>query len=146
MVSNCTQVGCGVCSIEEPQVCQESIPHTTSSLNHWYKAGWIHDFMSFRPHYDPTIWISQQNVDHLPQALRCCMFRDAILHTWVITSVFFVILGDILFLSYCSSCLSISHSTSLAILLWPLASTRHFSYRTATHWICSLFHTIPYKP
>ncbi len=37
-------------------------PHhyTTSSLNHWDKAGWIHAFMFFTSNSDPTIWMSQQ--------------------------------------------------------------------------------------
>ncbi len=38
-------------------------PHhytTTTSLNRWDKAGWIHTFMFFTPNYDPTIWMSQQ--------------------------------------------------------------------------------------
>ncbi len=38
-------------------------PHhytTTTSLNHWDKAGWIHAFMFFTPNSDPTIWMSQQ--------------------------------------------------------------------------------------
>ncbi len=33
---------------------------TTSSLNRWYKAGWIHAFIFFTPNSDSTIWISQQ--------------------------------------------------------------------------------------
>ncbi len=45
-------------------MCQENIPHqyytTTSSLNHWDKAGWIHAFMFFKPNSDPIIWMSQQ--------------------------------------------------------------------------------------
>ncbi len=39
------------------------LPHhytTTTSLNRWDKAGWIHAFMFFMPNSDPTIWISQQ--------------------------------------------------------------------------------------
>ncbi len=38
-------------------------PHhytTTTSLNRWDKAGWIHAFMFFTPNSDPTIWMSQQ--------------------------------------------------------------------------------------
>ncbi len=38
-------------------------PHhytTTTSLNHWDKAGWIHAFVFFTPNSDPTIWMSQQ--------------------------------------------------------------------------------------
>ncbi len=38
-------------------------PHhytTTTSLNHWDKAGWIHAFMFFTQNSDPTIWMSQQ--------------------------------------------------------------------------------------
>ena len=37
-------------------------PHhytTSSSLNCWYKAGWIHAFMLFKPNSDPTIWMLQ---------------------------------------------------------------------------------------
>ncbi len=44
------------CSIGTP-------PHhytTTTSLNRWDKAGWIHAFMFFTPNSDPTIWMSQQ--------------------------------------------------------------------------------------
>ncbi len=33
---------------------------TTTSLNRWVKAGWIHAFMFFTPNSDPTIWMSQQ--------------------------------------------------------------------------------------
>ncbi len=46
------------CSIgtKGPKVCQENIPHTnlhttTTSLNCWDKAGWIHAFMFFTPNY-----------------------------------------------------------------------------------------------
>ncbi len=37
-------------------------PHhyTTTSLNRWDKAGWIHAFMFFTLNSDPTIWMSQQ--------------------------------------------------------------------------------------
>ncbi len=33
---------------------------TTTSLNRWDKAGWIHAFMFFTSKSDPTIWMSQQ--------------------------------------------------------------------------------------
>ncbi len=37
-------------------------PHhyTTTSLNRWDKAEWIHAFMFFTPKSDPTIWMLQQ--------------------------------------------------------------------------------------
>ncbi len=38
-------------------------PHhytTTSNLNRWDNAGWIHDFMFFTTNSDPIIWMSQQ--------------------------------------------------------------------------------------
>ncbi len=46
-------------------MCQENIPHTTTtstSLNHWDKAGWIHAFVFVTPNSDPTIWMSQQKL------------------------------------------------------------------------------------
>ena len=36
-----------------------SIPHHYTTLNRWYKAGWIHAFMMFTPNSDPTIWMLQ---------------------------------------------------------------------------------------
>ncbi len=36
------------------------IHYTTTSLNHWDKAGWINALMFFTPNYDATIWMSQQ--------------------------------------------------------------------------------------
>ncbi len=33
---------------------------TTTSLNRWDKAGWIHAFMFFTPNSNPTIWMLQQ--------------------------------------------------------------------------------------
>lgn len=35
---------------------------TINSLNHWYKARWIHDFMLFILTFDPTIRMSQQRL------------------------------------------------------------------------------------
>ncbi len=35
---------------------------TTTSLNRWEKAGWIHAFMFFMPNSDPTILMSQQKL------------------------------------------------------------------------------------
>ncbi len=40
-------------------------PHlytTTTSLNHWDKAGWIHAFMFFMPNSDRIIWMLQQKL------------------------------------------------------------------------------------
>ncbi len=39
-------------------------PHhytTTSSLNRWDEAGWIHAFMFFSPNSDSTIWMQQKS-------------------------------------------------------------------------------------
>ncbi len=46
-----------------PKCAKNIFPHhytTTTSLNHWDKAGGIHAFMFFTPNSDPTIWMSQQ--------------------------------------------------------------------------------------
>ncbi len=64
MVSNNTQVGCGDAQLvlRGPK-CAKNISHhytTTSSLNRWDKAGWIHAFMFFTPNSNPTIWMSEQ--------------------------------------------------------------------------------------
>ncbi len=53
------------CSIgtKGPKLCQENIPphhYTTTSLNRWDKAGWIHAFMFFAPNSHSTIWRLQQ--------------------------------------------------------------------------------------
>lgn len=73
-------------------------PHpytTTSGLNHWYQAGWIHAFM----------W-SSAAAAHLLQASMWCAFRDALLPTLIVA--IWVTVG------------LLSTWTSLAILLWPL--------------------------
>ncbi len=53
-------------------------------------------------------------VGHLLQGSTCCVFRDGILHSLVVTS------------GYLSYCCLLSTLASLLILLWPLTSTRHF--------------------
>ncbi len=77
------------------------------------------------------VWSSAAGV-HLLQGSMCCVFRDGILQTLVVTSGY---------LSYC--CLSIISNQSVHS---PLTSTRHFIYTTAAHWIYSLFLTILCKP
>lgn len=85
---------------------------TTSSLNHWYNAGWIH--------MDPSC-VRQGSSSQVPGVVfccsgppssqfECCAFRDAHLHT-------------------CKShCLLISwkQSDKILILLWSNASSNHF--------------------
>ncbi len=57
MVSNNTQVGKVAQSVP-----RKFPPHhyTTSSLNLWDTARWIHAFLFFTPNSDPIIWMSQQ--------------------------------------------------------------------------------------
>ncbi len=46
-----------------PKCAKKYPPHhyiTSSSLNRWDKAGWIHAFVFFMTNADPTIWMSQQ--------------------------------------------------------------------------------------
>lgn len=122
-----------------------------SLYHHWYKDACIHAFMLFGSKYDPTIQMLQQksgtvlfcffvqmqwsyaNCSLFP-VLSCglpikgstwCAFRDAFLHTMVLTSGY---------LSY--HCLSICLSQSAHSL-----TSKHqqglFSHRSAAHWIFS---------
>ncbi len=95
MVSNNTQVGCGVfirCSIgtKGPKVCQENIPHTnTTSLNRWDKAGWIHAFMFFTPNSVSTIWMSQAEVEthQTRQRISNLLLSNFSEPLWIVSSV-----------------------------------------------------------
>ncbi len=133
-------------------------PHhyTTTSLNRWDKAGWIHAFMFFRPNYDPT-WMSQQKSNSSDQApflqssivqfwWSCvnCILRVLFLADRSGTRCGLLLLAHLLQGSTCcvfrdgilqilvvtsgylSYCCFLSSLTSLSILLWPLTSTRHF--------------------
>ncbi len=73
------------------------------------------------------VWSSAAGA-HLLQGSTCCVFRDGILYTLVVTSGYLSIVSII--------------SNSLSILLWPLTSTRHCCPHTAARWIFSLFRTI----
>lgn len=41
--------------------------HYTTSLNHWYRAGWIYAFILFTPNSGPTIWCCSWNQDSSDQ-------------------------------------------------------------------------------
>ncbi len=101
MVSNNTQVGCSVyrCSIgtKGPKVAPRKYPPhhytTTTSLNCWDKAGWIHAFMFFTPNSDPTIWMSQQK----SRPDQATFFQSSIVQFWwpcVNCSLRFLFLAD----------------------------------------------------
>ncbi len=80
------------------------------------------------------VW-SSDAVAHLLQGSTCCVFRDGILHTLVVTSGY---------LSYC--CLSIisNQSCPFSSELWYQQGI--FVHTTAAHWIFSLFRTILCNP
>ncbi len=75
---------------------------------------------------------SSAAVAHLLQGSKCCVFRDGILHTLVITSGY---------LSYC--CLSIISNQSAHS---PLTSTRHFHPHNCRSLDIFSFQTILCKP
>ncbi len=52
-----------------PKCAKKISPHhyTTSSLNRWDKAGWIHAFMFFTPNSDPTSECRSRNQDSSDQ-------------------------------------------------------------------------------
>ncbi len=57
--------------IKGPKAYQENTPHhytTTTSLNRWEKAGWIHAFMLFMPNSDSTSECRSRNQDSSDQA------------------------------------------------------------------------------
>lgn len=60
VVSNNTQVGCcfndSHLELRDPKCAKKDLPcyYSTTSLNHWYKAAWIHDFVLFTPNSDST--------------------------------------------------------------------------------------------
>ncbi len=86
MVSNNTQVDCGVQTMLNWYYtkCAKKIspPHhytTTTSLNRWDKAGWIHAFMFFTPNSDSIIWMLQQKSRLIRQAT---FFQSSIVQFW----------------------------------------------------------------
>ncbi len=78
-----------------------------------------------------AVW-SSAAVAHLLQCSMCCVFRDGLLHTLVVTSGY---------LSFGAFLLSL---TSPPILIWHQQGI--FVHTTAAHWIFSLFRTILCKP
>ncbi len=88
------------CYVQEPSLRwlegPKGAPHhytTTTCLNHWDKAEWIHAFMFFTPNSDPTICMSQQK----SRLIRPTFFQSSIVQFWwtcVNCSLRFLFLAD----------------------------------------------------
>ncbi len=103
-------------------------------LSNFCVSVWIVISVSWQERH--PVW-SSTAVAHLLQGSTCCVFRDGILHTLVVTSGYF---------SYCFISI-ISNQSAHSPLTADRWHQQGIFVRTSTaHWIFSLFRTILCKP